>query len=236
MFPEERSDAAEWHVVNSACAVQSAAPRTFGFAMSRRLNSTNDPYFARDHNRFGDCLNFLGRLDEARQQHEEALAIYQRLAANPSAEISGKLGMAKSRQKLGDVLVELGRTPEAVTNFQAGLQLAEALLGVDASNADAKALRLTCRIKLGLEKAEVVVHEILPESQALEIGLKAGDVLVSYDGTPVVCSSDLPLLTARAAGTSIELDIRREGASLKLAVKAGPLGLVCEDRSVVNEH
>jgi S1-C subfamily serine protease len=65
---------------------------------------------------------------------------------------------------------------------------------------------------------------------------KAGDVLVSYDGKPVACSSDLPLLTARTAGTGIELGIRREGASLKLAANAGALGLVCEDRSVVNER
>jgi eukaryotic-like serine/threonine-protein kinase len=204
-----------------------------GLAMAQRLHSFDDLILARDHNRFGDCLHFLSRLDEACQQYEESLAIYQRSATNQLTEKSGKVGLAKSRQKLGDVLVELGKTSEAVTNYQAGLQLAEAVLAVDAANADAKALRLTCRIRLGLENAEVVVHEILPKSQALDIGLKAGDVLVRYDGKPVVCSADLPLLTARAAGTGIELDIRRGAAPLKLAVNAGPLGSVCEDRGVV---
>jgi S1-C subfamily serine protease len=171
-------------------------------------------------------------LDEARQQYEQALAIYQQRANASPTEKSGQVGLTRTRQKLGDLLAESGRTADALTNYQAGLQLAEAVLAADATDTDAKAVRLTCRIKLGLERAEVVVHEILPKSQALDIGLKTGDVLVSYDGKPVPCSADLPLLTARATGTGIPLDIIRDGAPLKLAVNAGPLGSVCEDRSV----
>jgi eukaryotic-like serine/threonine-protein kinase len=205
-------------------------------SMGQRLRSFDDLIMSRDRNRFGDCLNFLGRLDEARQQYEKALAIYRQRATAPPTEKSGKVGLARTRQKLGDLLVESGRTADAATNYQAGLQLAEAVLGADATDADAKALRLTCRVKLGLEKAAVVVHQILPQSQALDIGLLPGDVLVSYDGKPVVCSADLPLLTARATGTGIVLDILRAGAPLKLAVNAGPLGSVCEDRSIVKEN
>jgi tetratricopeptide (TPR) repeat protein len=202
-------------------------------SMGERLHSFDDLIMARDRNRFGDCLNFLGLLDEARQQYEQALAVYQKRATTSPTEKSSQVGLARTRQKLGDLLAESGRTADALTNYQAGLQLAEAALAIDATDADAKALRLTCRIKLGLEKAEVVVHEILPNSQALDVGLKAGDVLVSYDGKPVPCSADLPFLTARGTGTVITLDILRDGAPLKLAVNAGPLGSVCEDRSVV---
>ncbi|HUD48241.1 MAG TPA: tetratricopeptide repeat protein [Candidatus Baltobacteraceae bacterium] len=207
-----------------------------GLAMAQRVHCFDDFLMGRERNRFGDCLNFLGRLDEARRQYEEAAASYQRSTTVPLTEKSGKIGLVKSREKLGDVLVEMGRTPEAITNYQAGLELAEGILANGAADAEVKALRLTCRIKLGLEKAEVVVDEVLPESQALDIGLKAGDVLVSYDGKPVVCAADLPLLTARATGTGRELEIRRGGAPLKLAVNPGPLGSICEDRSVVKEN
>ncbi len=206
-----------------------------GLAMAQRIHSFDNLLLARERNRFGDCLDFLGRLDEARRQYEEACALFQRSATNQLTDKPGQLALAKSRQKLGDVLAELGRTPEALTNYQGGDQLAEALLAVDAANSDAKGLRLTCRIKLGLEKAEVVVLEFLPKAQAVDIGLKPGDVLVRYAGKLVVCSADLPRLTARATGTGIELDILRAGAPLKLAVNAGPLGIVCEDRIAVKE-
>ncbi len=207
-----------------------------GLAMAQRVHSFDDFLQARERSRFGDCLYFLGRLDEARQQYEEAGALFQRSATKQLTEKSGQLGLAKSRQKLGDVLSEMGHTPEAATNYQAGLQLAEAILAADADNGEVKALRLICRIKLGLERAEVVVHDIIPKSQALDIGLKPGNVLIRYDGKPVVCSADLPLLAARATGTGIELDIRRGGAPLKLAVNPGPLGALCEDRMVAKEN
>jgi S1-C subfamily serine protease len=164
------------------------------------------------------------------------LAIYQRCAANPLDQKSGKIGLARSRQKLGDVLAEMGKTQEAATNYQAGLQLAEAVLAMDNTNADATALRLTCRSRLNLEKVEVVVREIYPQSQALDVGLKPGDVLVRYEGKPVLCSADLPLLTARATGSGIELEIRRDAVLHKLALMPGPLGALCEDRSVVNRN
>jgi hypothetical protein len=33
----------------------------------------------------------------------------------------------------------------------------------------------------------------------------------------------------------MELEIRRDGAPLKLTVKAGPLGALCEDRSIAGQ-
>jgi eukaryotic-like serine/threonine-protein kinase len=207
-----------------------------GLAMAQRVHSFDDFLQARERTRFGDCFDFLGRLDDALQQYGQACALFQQSAANPLTEKTGQLGLGKSRQKLGDVLSEMGQTPEAATNYQAGLQLAESILAADADNAEVKVLRLTCRIKLGLEKAEVVVHEIIPKSQALDIGLKPGDILLRYEGKPVVCSSDLPLLAARATRTGTELDIRREGKPHKFSVNPGPLGLVCEDKIMPKEN
>ena len=75
----------------------------------------------------------------------------------------------------------MGLPQEATTNYQAALQLAEYILTNDTANPDATKLRLTCRIKIGLEKTEIAVSKISLQSQALDIGLKAGDVLISYN-------------------------------------------------------
>ena len=67
----------------------------------------------------------------------------------------------------------------------------------------------------------------------MDIGLEADDVLIGYDGKQVICAADLPVLTGRATRTGIVLEIRRDGAPLKLIINAGPLGAVCEDRIVM---
>jgi S1-C subfamily serine protease len=175
-------------------------------------------------------------LDDARQQYEAALAMYERVAAAQPIDTTVRIGLANSRQRLGDVLAEMRKTEEAAKNYQEGLRVAEAVLASDAANPNAKTLRLTCRIRLGLEKAEVVVRKTSPHSQAEQVGLREGDVLVRYAGKPVVCAADLPVLTGRAIGTGIELEIRRDGAPLKLAINAGPLGAICEDRILAGER
>jgi eukaryotic-like serine/threonine-protein kinase len=202
-------------------------------AMLRRLEKWDDNNVSRILNHVGDCLYVMDRLNDARQQYEEAVAIYQRIAIAQPGNNTVKIGLAKSQQKLGDVLAEMGLPQEATTNYQAALQLAEYILTNDAANPDATKLRLTCRIKIGLEKTEIAVSKISLQSQALDIGLKAGDVLISYDGKQVICAADLPVLTGRATRTGIVLEIRRDGAPLKLVVNAGPLGAVCEDRIVM---
>jgi eukaryotic-like serine/threonine-protein kinase len=202
-------------------------------AMLRRLEKWDDNNVSRILNHVGDCLYVMDRLNDARQQYEEAVAIYQRIAIAQPGNNTVKIGLAKSQQKLGDVLAEMGLPQEATTNYQAALQLAEYILTNDTANPDATKLRLTCRIKIGLEKTEIAVSKISLQSQALDIGLKAGDVLISYDGKQVICAADLPVLTGRATRTGIVLEIRRDGAPLKLVVNAGPLGAVCEDRIVM---
>jgi len=61
-----------------------------------------------------------------------------------------------------------------------------------------------------------------------------GDALVRYAGKPVDSAPDLPFLAARAAGTGIELEIRRDGALQKLTVRGGPLGQSPKTESLPN--
>jgi tetratricopeptide (TPR) repeat protein len=204
--------------------------------MGKRLFKGDDPNVALFYSHVGDCMSVLGRSDEAQQNYQEALSTFERLATAQPANNLVKSGLAKIHFKLGDVWAGMGKTDEAHKSYQDGLNLAEAILAIDAANPTALKLRLTGRIKLGLEKAEVVVRKISPGSQAQGIGLREGDVLVRYAGQPLLTIQDLPVLTGRASGSGIELEIRREGAPLKLAVKAGPLGVVCEDRIIAGNH
>jgi tetratricopeptide (TPR) repeat protein/tRNA A-37 threonylcarbamoyl transferase component Bud32 len=175
----------------------------------------------------GDAQNALGHTEQALQGYREAQAIDKRLTTSQPSNNAANIGLVRSSLKLGDLFGETGKTEEAKQYYRQGLDAAEAVLASDSANVNAKTLRLTCRVKLGLEKVEVVIGKISPRSQAEQVGLKEGDVLVRYGGKPVTCAADL---TGRAAGNGIELEVRRDGAPLKLTVRAGPLGAICEDR------
>jgi eukaryotic-like serine/threonine-protein kinase len=204
--------------------------------MSKRLFKQDDPNTALFSSHVGECLWVLGRTDEALQKYQEALAMFEHLATAQPGNNLVKVGLAKTRYALGDFWLGMDKTDEAHKNYKAGLDLAEAILASDTANLTATRLRLTGRIKLGLDKADVVVRKISPGSLAQEIGLREGDVLVRYAGQPLLTIQELPMLTGRASGSGIELEIRREGAPLKLAVKAGPLGVICEDRIIAGNH
>jgi tetratricopeptide (TPR) repeat protein len=202
--------------------------------MGRRLYKQDDPNVALFGLHVGGCLQVLGRPDEALAKYQDASAMFERLASAQPGNNQVKIGLTKSRYQLGGLLVETGKTGEAAKNYQSGLELTETILKGGA-NPSATRLRQAFRIKLGLDKAEVMIRQISPDSEAQVIGLREGDVLIRYASKPVDTALDLPFLTARAAGTGIELEIRRDGTPLKLNVKAGPLGVVCEDRIVARK-
>jgi len=57
---------------------------------------------------------------------------------------------------------------------------------------------------------------------AAKAGLKAGDVILSYNGTNIASSSRLPLLVADTApGTTVKLDVLRNGKSRQIEVTVG---------------
>ena len=66
----------------------------------------------------------------------------------------------------------MGLPQEATTNYQAALQLAEYILTNDTANPDATKLRLTYRIKIGLEKTEIAVSKISLQSRLWTLVLK----------------------------------------------------------------
>ncbi len=76
---------------------------------------------------------------------------------------------------------------------------------------------------LGMDEARgAVVADVVADSPAARAGLRPGDVILSFNGSPIKQLRDLPRLVADTAqGSSAKLQIWREGGEHKLDVKVG---------------
>jgi len=69
-----------------------------------------------------------------------------------------------------------------------------------------------------------LVSKVLPDSPAAKAGLKAGDIIIRFNGADVSLSSDLPpIVGATSVGQSIPVEVLRDGKSLRLTVLIGKL-------------
>jgi serine protease Do len=71
------------------------------------------------------------------------------------------------------------------------------------------------------ERRGALVLKVFPDSPAAEAGLREKDVVVSAGGHPVASREDVTTtLYTAAAGSPVELDVRRDGKTVKLRLKA----------------
>ena len=69
-----------------------------------------------------------------------------------------------------------------------------------------------------------LVAKVLPDSPAQQAGLKAGDVILRYNGTELVSSRSLPPLVGNSSpGDAVSLDLLRDGKELVIKVELGSL-------------
>jgi len=78
---------------------------------------------------------------------------------------------------------------------------------------------------MGMEKpAGALVATITPDSPAADAGLEVGDVILSFDGTPVESMRSLPRLVARTAiGRTIDVVILRNDRKITVKITIGRL-------------
>jgi serine protease Do len=78
---------------------------------------------------------------------------------------------------------------------------------------------------LGLSEPKgALVADVVKDGPAEQSGIKQGDVIVEYDGKPVVDSAELPLLVARTpVGKSVKLKLIRDKETQTISVKIGEL-------------
>lgn len=80
----------------------------------------------------------------------------------------------------------------------------------------------------------VLINDVLESSPAQEIGLKPGDVLISYDGTRVFSRRDLRVATRQGEPNDrVPLHVERNGQVLELEIPRGPLGVHLGANSVM---
>jgi CHAT domain-containing protein/Tfp pilus assembly protein PilF len=76
------------------------------------------------------------------------------------------------------------------------------------------------------DAAGVIVDEIAGESSAIKAGLRAGDILVDYDGKPLHSPAGLQAFEDNTFGkTAISLSVRRGSETVTLSVPRGTLGV-----------
>jgi CHAT domain-containing protein/Tfp pilus assembly protein PilF len=73
----------------------------------------------------------------------------------------------------------------------------------------------------------IIVEDILPNSPGARAGLKVGDLLMTYDGRPLVSVATLRALQVEAgAKKEIRLGIQRDGQIIWITVPVGTLGIL----------
>jgi hypothetical protein len=76
------------------------------------------------------------------------------------------------------------------------------------------------------QPTQVRVMDVLATSAAERSGLKAGDEIVSYNGKRVFDPRELnTMATQVAAGSSVTVEVKRNGQTMQVSVPAGPLGV-----------
>ncbi|MCY4485792.1 MAG: DegQ family serine endoprotease [Deltaproteobacteria bacterium] len=79
---------------------------------------------------------------------------------------------------------------------------------------------------LGLEEARgALITNVSQGSPAEVAGMQVGDVIVTFDSSPVTASSELPLIVARTpVGKTVDVMIQRDGRPVALRVTVAKLG------------
>ncbi|MCA9185502.1 MAG: protein kinase [Planctomycetales bacterium] len=97
-------------------------------------------------------------------------------------------------------------------------------------------------------KIQIVVDFVDPKSQADQVGIQVGDILVSYDGKPIQDSSTLRMSTTAVlsvdeeneandkASETIALVLIHEGEQLSFRVRRGLLGVITHDQAIKGEE
>ena len=132
-------------------------------------------------------------------------------AVNPSGQ---GIGFAIPVGQLKDIGPQLAATGRVVRGY----------MGVNIQDSMSEELAESFGVPGG---KGVVVTEVIDDGPAVRGGLKPGDVVLSYDGEPVVESYRLRWLTANSApGTKVKLGVWRAGKAVQVAValqaKPGP--------------
>ncbi len=160
---------------------------------------------------------------------EADVSVQRALVAN-----IGRLNSPEAQRLLGGILADPDR--DASLRASAATELAttedpmlvQAIEAAAASDAE-PAVRDAARAALVLRNPPAtgyLVTGTVPQSQAAAAGLRAGDVLVSYNGTPTVNVEALRTASAQAEGQDeVRVVVVRDGEEVEVLLRPGRLGV-----------
>src|SRR5208337_2972598 len=109
--------------------------------------------------------------------------------------------------------IPINTAKSLIPQLEANGEVTRGYLGVNIQSIDpdlAKALKLE-------QSKGALVAEVVPGGPADKAGIKAGDVIVSFDGKSVHDSHDLPAMVAAAAiGRQVPITLVRNGKEIKI--------------------
>jgi len=129
----------------------------------------------------GDVLVAQGKLQEALEAYQQALAIMKRLAEQEKTNVSWQWDLSVGYEKVGDVLMAQGKLQEALEAYQQCLKIRQTLAVQDKTNAGWQQGRLVSYNKIGdVLLAQGNLQETL---EAYQQGLAIAKALAEQDKT-----------------------------------------------------
>jgi tetratricopeptide (TPR) repeat protein/tRNA A-37 threonylcarbamoyl transferase component Bud32 len=105
-----------------------------GVAKSAQTAHITDNMMAQAHTRMGNIFQVLGQTADARQQYEQAHAVYEALAKIDADQTRAQRVIAASLNKLGDINLLEGNLQAAHDYYSRSLEIRQALLKADSAS------------------------------------------------------------------------------------------------------
>lgn len=165
-------------------------------------------------NNVADCLDSLGRSEDALPKHQAALEMRERIYKGDHPYVAASLN------NMAGCLVSLGRLDEAGEYYLKG---------------NAMDARLKRRAHPEVWRSAVTAHSLVENSTAAGVGVKPEDVIVSYDGVRVFAPSYLIVCIKQRETENkktFTLEILRDGKLMQFEVPPGKLGIILTNKDL----
>jgi serine/threonine protein kinase/tetratricopeptide (TPR) repeat protein len=163
--------------------LEAIAKRWQTIARNGRTDMHSRAFSAEGHFRVANVWKQLGRLKEARQEFELAVAILEKLADEFPTMVECRLNLANNYQNLGDLMSDTGNLNEAVEQYNKALTIRKKLPAELADVPEHRSALANCHNNLG--NANAKLRKNTEAREQLKLALVIREMLVAdYPAEP----------------------------------------------------